>query len=298
MARTTKQVAKQGDIAAEMAQLKAQVSSATENNRRLTSMVTQLLTAPVGGRNQDPAPVEEKAPEIDMAGLPNPVEDAEGYAKALNARVSKFSADVLAFNTRQANAAAARQRPAQDQSEAFNAIQLKFNTKYPELAKADAYARICSADFFREAAAKGLDPIRYALADDEGFIDDVASRMRTKMESDGVVLKTPVQKKEGLDATQTQGRLPAEARPPIGLDVRGDGAGDGEGDDPGSLEGDPADRSDGSEPPNRTQVLADTLGISDTAAQGQARRAKPSNLTDEIKEMQANMWPGQARRRG
>ena len=148
---------KQEDL--EKAELRKRIE---QQDKRFDDIMTTML------RNQqtkNPEPVADQFKEMEV---PNPVDDPDGFAKAVqhnaDMRVKREIANVEA-----------RQRETENSSKIWS----QFEAKYPELAKHEDIVEAVSGKIAKDMAAAGVDFRNYVATDPERFFDKVAERMNS-----------------------------------------------------------------------------------------------------------------------
>lgn len=251
---------KKPDDASRLAALEASFGALQAENSRLTNLTTQLMATPQQVTQVIEQEQERGGPsvELDLTGLPDPTDP--GYQKALGKRIKralKAEREVVAREI------AAIPRPqdtsaAQARDRFYAGVWDKFKAEHPNLAKFEGEVRGVTASKVAEIAARGLDVDRFIMADPAGFSRDVAAAADAHLKALGV--DTAVKAKTE-DAQRTPNGQPANQ---IGT----------------------ADEDDNS-------AALEVFGARPTFEGGPGTGGKPakqSNIIDEIKDMQKQMW--------
>lgn len=151
--------------------------------------VNMALTTTVPTQVQQPAP---KSEELDMAGLPDPLDDAVAYAKEVQRRtVDHVNKQIKA--QRDADEAASRER---------NNVNLKtddlwntFTDKYEDYAGDERKVKFAAQEAIDDAQRKGIDIQRYMYANSDRFMRDVAAKYDT-------IFGKPGEDTDGSDQSQ------------------------------------------------------------------------------------------------
>lgn len=131
--------------------LQRQVEHAQLANLALTQAAPQAPQAP---------------PALSFEGLPDPLHDAEGYARALTQRIFQHSEA-----TRQYEAQVAQQR--QGNSDRYALLFEDFSIQYPELAEDEELLRIATQTAVDKVKRRGIDVDRYMFGNTPRFFSDV-----------------------------------------------------------------------------------------------------------------------------
>lgn len=152
----------------ELEQLRAELKSQRE---MLRVMLTAQASSPASA-----APEELTLPSFD--DLPDIVEKPEEFRKALSQRLSKVLEASEARTRKVTQEAATKQKTATDLEHLWGT----FKESHKDLADRDLLAQAAATAEFNDLTARGIkDVIGAALADEKGFVDRIAKRMRTEL---------------------------------------------------------------------------------------------------------------------
>jgi uncharacterized coiled-coil protein SlyX len=157
--------------------LGAQIGAIQTQNARLNDLLASVLARPVGtAEGRVNGPIAPKPPTVDLAGLPNPAEDIDGFSKALNERlVGAYTAAIDGLNRTLDN----RQAAGADTKAQLDELSENFDAAYPDLKDhADEVAE-ASRKVFMKLKRRGVDPMAYITQDEDGFMEAVATQANT-----------------------------------------------------------------------------------------------------------------------
>jgi uncharacterized coiled-coil protein SlyX len=145
-------------------------------NTRVNTLLASVLARAGGAPERVNGPIAPKPPVVDLAGLPDPVEDRDGFSKALNERlVGAFTAAIDGLNRTLDN----RQAAGADTKAQLDELSENFDAAYPDLVDhADAVAE-ASRKVFTKLKRRGVDPMAYITQDEDGFMEAVAVQANT-----------------------------------------------------------------------------------------------------------------------
>jgi len=125
-------------------------------------------------------------PKLDLAGLPDPVSDKDGFireaSKRLQTQLDTFAATIK--GQEQDKAATARQAGAIQAR--VNGLWKKWQKKYSKFGKADKLVELEATKMVQEGLAAGMSVDDVMFADEEGFLDDLAERVGGELQAMGV----------------------------------------------------------------------------------------------------------------
>lgn len=203
-------------------------------------------------------------PKVDMAGLPDPVTDRDGFlagvSKRLQTQLDTMSATIKGQQEDDAKSA----RAASAASARVNKLWEKWQKSHKQFAKFTKVVEAEARAMVQEGLAQGMDLDAVMFADEDGFMDDLAERVGKSLEDMGV-------------------KLPAEdARDPneVASDV-----------DAGLAQF--ADQFKGKDDDDSRQRARDLpagdAGSLTPRKKGSAAEDKPMPLTDQLKQAQEHM---------
>lgn len=150
------------DVLARLDAVEARNKQLEETNATLQRSTMQLMAAPPVAQAVT-SPVNTPAKDT----LPDPTEDPQGYAKAVEAR-AEANARALVENERN------RDRSAQTQKERTDQLFADFGKKYPDIAKHKGRLEYVAGEVVKKAIARGVDGQKYIFQASDMFFDDVA----------------------------------------------------------------------------------------------------------------------------
>lgn len=165
--------------------------------KELADLRAQLAARPVAAPVVMDTPARPQPPaEVDYKGLPDPVADPDGYARALGERLqAKTRAD--ADYTRQVSAHNANEVNAQD------ALYADFQSKYEDIAADEEGVQFVTGTVVKRLKARRIDPTNYMFTHSEEFFDQVASEYKKRFKHEGD--NTPAPREEDDEPNRTSG---------------------------------------------------------------------------------------------
>lgn len=145
--------------------LTAQLSAVTQQMQHMQQ--TQMLA----NMGQTQAPQPPQAPQLDLSGLPDPLDDQKGYQDGISKRVADHNAAFMDYT---------EQKQAYDRNQESRGERLwaNFNRKHEEFAENQALVEFASTQVVNEAIAKGLDVNKYVFGTEDLFFSDVIAKMK------------------------------------------------------------------------------------------------------------------------
>ena len=119
-------------------------------------------------------PAAPKSPNIDLSGLPDPLEDRDGYNKGIAERVQSAITDGISTH---AAAERTRHATAASRDERIGVLWGDFSNTYPELAANEEWVEFAASKVAKRAKARGLDVEKYMFGNSEQFMEDVAAEI-------------------------------------------------------------------------------------------------------------------------
>lgn len=242
--------------------MEARLGQMDSENKRLNALAMQFMTAPPQTVVETGAPGgdDEQMPvDLNLEGLPDPTQDAEGFRKGLAKRMKKAIRGV-AENVRASIPQPVQVDPrATARDQFYGNLWETFKTDHKELAPFEGELRTVTAQEVAKLAQRGIDVDRYIMANPEGFAADVAKAAEKHLTDLGVDLEA--KRKSLADGGNTTRQVDGQPGAFIG------GPGQDDDDNSASLE-----------------IFSSRPSIErQTAAKGN----KASNLITELKDMQA-----------
>lgn len=185
---------------------------------RMNQMQDSMLGMATGRTGALPqAPAEPKLQEIDFAGLPNPVEDLDGYQKGINERMTTtLQTNMRALSTHDRAVTAANDAVTQRGDNLWDTFQSRY---YPELEKdlpeevkkrLKSYAQAATTEVAARAQKKGVNLEAFMYGSSDLFLKEVFDEteamltpLRAKPEGEDKEHPTP----EEIEAHRTGGIL-------------------------------------------------------------------------------------------
>jgi hypothetical protein len=154
------------DYSAQLAELTANMKRMEERNATLERTNMALMGQP---QVQQP---QFGPTEVDTKGLPDPVTDAEGYARELMNRAN------TALNNRQA-IAKYNQDQQQTIQERVNGIWERFASEHKGYADKQELVEFAASKAMAAAKAQGMDPNKYMFSATPTFFNDVVKNLKS-----------------------------------------------------------------------------------------------------------------------
>lgn len=154
-------------------------ADAAKREERLQNLAMQLLSAQRPAAAEAPRqPAQAAVPEFDLSGLPDPVQDPDGFKKQLGARVSQFTASAAQSAAQSVKTQVLTQA---DREKRLNDLWSNFRERYDDLAEHDDFVELTAGKLIKQAVARGVDAESYIFADPEGFMEQVAKNTRERI---------------------------------------------------------------------------------------------------------------------
>ena len=185
-------------LSAQVATLTGQVAEGAKRETHMATMVEQALggTGPV-------APIAPAVVPIAAADpLPDPVDDKEGFQKALLGAIGTAVRDAVGQAATTTNAATAHQGRYDKLWSDFQGVHEE-EAKYPGLVKSIGTEKV------QELQARGLDADKVIFGNPKGFMAEVAEEVASQVK---VIRGDDPVKGNGADKNPTPGALPADDR--------------------------------------------------------------------------------------
>ena len=186
-------------LSAQVATLTGQVAEGAKRETHMATMVEQALggTGPVAPMAPAVVPIAAADP------LPDPVDDKEGFQKALLGAIGTAVRDAVGQSATATNAATAHQGRYEKLWSDFQGVHEE-EAKYPGLVKSIGTEKV------QELQARGLDADKVIFGNPKGFMAEVAEEVASQVKAirgdgDGG-------KGNGADKNPTPGALPADDR--------------------------------------------------------------------------------------
>lgn len=124
----------------------------------------------------DPSPapaVPPPQPKFDLQGLPDPVQDLDGFRRDLETRVNGYVQHATATSVQQVR---------EETSSATEAERLwaEFQRNYPDWAKYEELTSSVASQLVNRVKARGGDPKKYLFQDSKTFYSDLDRELRSK----------------------------------------------------------------------------------------------------------------------
>lgn len=130
-------------------------------------------------------------PKLDLAGLPDPVTDRDGFLKGASQRLQTQLDTFVATVKGQKEDEQVSARQFATQSAKVNKLWAKWQKSHPEFAKAGKVVQAEAAAMVQEGVDQGLGLDAIMFADEDGFLDDLAERVGQELTSMGVNTHAP-----------------------------------------------------------------------------------------------------------
>lgn len=160
-----------------IAQMSAAVAEMARGQQRFGSMLTGVMT-----REQPQPQVQPQTPtQVKLPALPHPMDNPDGFAHGLSERVIAQAAEAAkGIVDRTVGAQQSAQAEAQARAEFLSGMEEEFREEYPDLAGEDNEDLIeqVTGQVIARYKRRGLDPLKAAQADPDGFMEQVAVRAR------------------------------------------------------------------------------------------------------------------------
>lgn len=169
-----------------VAELQAQIAALTER-----------INAPPPVQPGDFPTVTLPTPpgEVDLKGLPDPMEDKDGYAKALNDRIQ---ANIIARQEYEAAMAEAEEQQYAIVNGRVDGLWQDFQRSNPELAKFPNRIRHMAQDVVEAASQRGINVQEYMFKQPQRFFADVVNAYKAEYGE-------PEKEDDGLPEGRTEG---------------------------------------------------------------------------------------------
>lgn len=155
----------------QLSTLLARIEGLERQNQELMDFQRRVSLAPAR-HSEAPSPrQEEEAPaNLDLSGMPDPIEKVAEYNAELSRRVAAY----VQLRERAASKTANAGRRSEETAEQ---LWSDFSTKYPEWAKHKDLVGVMATKVARKAAAKGINTEAYMGAASDLFFKDVISEL-------------------------------------------------------------------------------------------------------------------------
>lgn len=221
-------------VAARLAQLEEQREEDrrmfAEERKHWQSTVDRLLqgqAAPSGQASQGgQAPEPPKSPEVDFSGLPDPVDKPAEYQAELSRRMNSAMQQQVSLTEQRVRAAQEQTQQQQNVYQQLDNMWEQFKTKYQDLADKQITLKGSVSAEIEGMRQRGVDPTQGMMADPDGFMERVASRMRKELGepdqgqsgSEGEAGNTPPNRTKGLgNGTKVNGMSGKGGKKPPGF---------------------------------------------------------------------------------
>lgn len=185
--------------------LLAKIEALEANQKRLERTNHALISQPASVVPQSAYQEPTDPRNVDMAGLPDPALDPEGYHKQLSARIVEA---VTASTRADQQRLIAAQQENQQLSTQTEALWNEFADTYPDLAEHQDMVELCASTVAQRAMAKGIDVRKYMFTASDQFNEEVAKEMRKRF---GKAIEA-MSGEEGGDEPAEGGDRPAHLR--------------------------------------------------------------------------------------
>lgn len=197
-----------------------------EERARWQQTVDKLITQQAPRQEQTP-PTPQAQP-IDFSDLPDPVDKPEEFKKAM---AQRFEQEMNQRMSQQFEQYQHRQTAQQTVSQQLDDVWTRFQGQHPDLAAKTITLQGAVLAERNAMQQRGIDPQRGILADPDGFMNNVAKRMRDEL---GMAAPEPTSQHQQPGSTpgagqQQQQQQPANRTAGVGGASRVNGGGQGSG---------------------------------------------------------------------
>jgi hypothetical protein len=183
-----------GDKTPDVTALLARLEALEAQNERLSRERTLYS----GTQTQHQAPEPPQMPEIDMEGMPDPLDKPQEYQKELNARISAAIGEHLSAQSAYEEQVRGVQM---SQKEQVDALWADFNDQYPDLAEHSDLVEFAAQKVVQRAVARKMDPQRYMFGTPDLFFSDIEKEVKKKF---GTALSVQGKDDEGDDGEEEE----------------------------------------------------------------------------------------------
>ena len=167
----------QEQLAKMEARFEANQRAFEEERTRWQQTVDRLIQSQAAPAPAAPAP-QEQPKGIYFGDLPDPVDKPEDFKRALAERFEKEISQRLSSTLDQYQQQTSQQQTSQ---QAFDAMWAKFQQDYSDLADKTTTLKGAIVSEREAMQARGLDPQQAILADPDGFMRRIATKMRDEL---------------------------------------------------------------------------------------------------------------------
>lgn len=189
----------------------------SERQRWQTTVDRLLQSQAAPAQSHPPAqpapqqPAQPQMPEVNLNGMPDPVDRPQEYQQELARRVNYAMQQQSQAVRQQFEQFQQETQQATSQEQQLNQLWDRFKSEYSDLADKQITLNGAVSAEMQGMKQRGVDPMRGALADPDGFLQNVANRMRRELgtpNGGGEGLQPPPNRTKGLgNGTKVNGNV-------------------------------------------------------------------------------------------